>query len=78
MGGPPTGAPNATLGYYSEFVCILIPPLWHYMMRRKLAIWDRDFATPEERKVAAEINKKVGYDIDPAKVEGRTLEVSYV
>lgn len=78
VGGPPTGAPNATLGYYAEFVAILIPPLWHYMMRRKLAIWDRDFATPEERKVAAEINKKVGYDIDPSIVEGRTLEVSYV
>lgn len=78
VGGPPTGAPNATLGYYAEFVVALLPPLWHYMMRRKLAIWDRDFATPEERKIAAEINKKVGYEMDPAKVEGRTLEVSYV
>ncbi len=76
-GPPPKGAPNAYLGYYAEFVCILIPPLWHWMMRRKMAIWDRDFASPEERKLAAEINKKVGYDIDPSKVEGRTLEVSY-
>ena len=47
-------------------------------MRRKLAIWDLDFATPEERKIAAKINKAVGYDIDPRKVEGKRLEVSYV
>jgi len=78
VGGPPTGAPNARIGYYTEFVLALIPPLWHYVMRRKLAIWDRDFATPEERKIAAMINKKVGYDLDPHKVEGKRLEVSYV
>lgn len=78
VGGPPTGAPNARIGYYTEFVLALIPPLWHYIMRRKLAIWDRDFATPEERKIAAMINKKVGYDLDPRKVEGQRLEVSYV
>jgi alkane 1-monooxygenase len=47
-------------------------------MRRKLAIWDRDFASPEERKIAAVINKKVGYDLDPRKVEGKRLEVSYI
>jgi len=78
VGGPPTGAPNARIGYYTEFVIALIPPLWHYIMRRKLAIWDRDFATPEERKIAAQINKKVGYDLDPRKIEGQRLEVSYV
>jgi len=78
VGGPPTGAPNARIGYYTEFVLALIPPLWHYVMRRKLAIWDRDFASPEERKIAAMINKKVGYDLDPRKVEGQRLEVSYV
>ncbi|MBA2126998.1 fatty acid desaturase [Hyphomicrobium methylovorum] len=78
VGGPPTGAPNARIGYYTEFTLALIPPLWHYIMRRKLAIWDRDFATPEERKIAAMINKKVGYDLDPKAIEGRYLEVSYV
>jgi len=78
VGGPPTGAPNARIGYYTEFTLALIPPLWHYIMRRKLAIWDRDFATPEERKIAARINKKVGYDLDPRKIEGQRLEVSYV
>jgi alkane 1-monooxygenase len=75
VGGPPTGAPNPKMGYYTEFVLALVPPLWHYVMRRKLAVWDRDFASPEERKLAAEINKKVGYDVDPAAIEGMTLEV---
>ena len=78
VGGPPTGAPNARIGYYTEFAMALVPPLWHYAMRRKLAIWDRDFASPEERKIAAKINKAVGYDIDPQKVAGKRLEVSYV
>ena len=78
VGGPPTGAPNAKIGYYTEFVLALVPPLWHYVMRRKLAIWDRDFASPAERRIAASINKAVGYDLDPRKVEGKVLEVSYV
>jgi len=66
------------MGYYTEFVIALIPPLWHYIMRRKMAIWDRDFATPEERKIAAKINKAVGYELDPREIQGKTLEVSYV
>ena len=78
VGGPPTGAPNAKMGYYTEFVIALVPPLWHSIMKRKLAIWDRDFATPEERKIAAEINKKVGYEVDPREIQGKTLEVSYI
>jgi alkane 1-monooxygenase len=77
VGGPPTGAPNARIGYYTEFMIALVPPLWHYIMRRKLAIWDRDFASPEERKIAAKINKAVGYDLDPNKVDGKYLEVTY-
>lgn len=77
VGGPPTGAPNARIGYYTEFTIALIPPLWHYIMRRKLAIWDRDFASPEERKIAAKINQKAGYDLDPHKVDGKYLEVTY-
>jgi hypothetical protein len=77
VGGPPTGAPNAQIGYYQEFCLALVPPLWHYIMRRKLAIWDRDFATPEERKIAEKINKAVGYELDPRKVAGKRLEVIY-
>lgn len=78
VGGPPTGAPNAKMGYYTEFVIALIPPLWHRMMREKMAIWDRDFATPEERQVAATINKKVGYEIDASEIQDKKLEVSYI
>jgi len=77
VGGPPTGAPNAGIGYYHEFVLALIPPLWHARMKRKLAIWDRDFASPEERKIAAEINRKVGYDCSPSDIKGQTLVVRY-
>lgn len=77
VGTAPDGAPNARIGYYTEFVLALVPPLWHYVYRRKLAIWDRDFASPAEREIAREINKKVGYDIDPQKVQGQTLAVPY-
>jgi alkane 1-monooxygenase len=55
----------------------LIPPLWHSVYKKKLAIWDRDFANEEERKIAKEINRKVGYEVDPAVISGQRLEVSY-
>lgn len=77
VGGAPEGAPNTGMGYYAEFVLALVPPLWHYVMKRKLAIWDRDFASPAERKIAEEINRKVGYEVDPKEVDGRNLTVSY-
>ena len=77
VGDAPDGAPNARIGYYSEFCLALIPPLWHYVYKRKLAIWDRDFASPEEQAIAREINKKVGYELDPDVVKGQTLAVPY-
>lgn len=77
VGTAPDGAPNARIGYYTEFVLALVPPLWHYVYRRKLAIWDRDFASPAEREIAREINRKVGYEIDPEVVKGQTLAVPY-
>lgn len=73
----PAGSPNAMMGYYSEFVLALIPPMWHAVYKKKLAIWDRDFASPEEQKIAREINRKVGYAVDPETVRGRKLEVNY-
>ena len=42
-----------------------------------VAIWDRDFASPEERKIAKEINRKVGYEVNPESISGQRLEVSY-
>lgn len=77
VGGSPEGAPNTGFGYYTEFVLALLPPLWHRVMKKKLAIWDRDFASPEEQKIAREINRKVGYDVDPSEIQGRTMDVNY-
>lgn len=77
VGTAPDGAPNACIGYYHEFSLALMPPLWHAMMKKKLAIWDRDFASPEEREIAREINKKVGYDVEPDDTGKVTLEVNY-
>lgn len=78
VGGAPDGAPNAGIGYYTEFCLALMPPLWHARMKKKLAIWDRDFATPEERRIAAEINRKVGYDVDPTRIKGMSLNVAHI
>ncbi len=78
VGGAPDGSPNAGIGYYTEFSIALIPPMWHARMRKKLAIWDRDFATPEERLVAADINRKVGYEFDLNKVSDESLNVVHV
>lgn len=75
--GKQNGAPNAMIGYYTEFVIALIPPLWHSIYKKKLAIWDRDFANAEERKIAAKINRMVGYEVDPEKIVGKKLEVNY-
>ena len=77
VGPAPDGAPNACIGYYHEFALALIPPIWHAMMKKKLAVWDRDFATPEERALASEINKKVGYVVKPNAIEDINLNVSY-
>lgn len=75
---PNPGAPNAKMGYYTEFVIALIPPLWHAIYRKKLAIWDRDYASPEERKIAEKINRKVGYECDLRSIQGKTLQVNYI
>ena len=77
VGGAPEGAPNTGMGYYAEFCLALVPPLWHKVMKRKLAIWDRDFANAEERKIAASINRKVGYEVAPDEIDGRSLNVAY-
>jgi len=39
----------------------LIPPLYHMVMKKKLATWDRDFATEGELEIAARINTQAGY-----------------
>lgn len=55
------GSPNARWGYFTEFTVALIPPLYHMMMKKKLATWDRDFATEGELEIAGRINAQAGY-----------------
>ena len=57
------GSPNARWGYFTEFTVALIPPLYHMMMKKKLATWDRDFATEGELEIAARINAQAGYEM---------------
>ena len=57
------GSPNARWGYFTEFTVALIPPLYHMMMKKKLATWDRDFATEGELEIAARINEQSGYTV---------------
>ena len=57
------GSPDGRWGYFTEFVVALIPPLYHSVMKRKLATWDRDFATEGEREIAAKINAQAGYEL---------------
>ncbi|WP_029889161.1 alkane 1-monooxygenase [Polycyclovorans algicola] len=49
----------------SVFLCFLtalIPPLWHeVIIKPALKRWDLEFATAEERKLAAEQNRKAGW-----------------
>jgi p-cymene methyl-monooxygenase len=49
----------------SVFVCFftaLIPPLWHSMViKPALKRWDNEMATPEERALAREQNKRAGW-----------------
>ena len=56
------GAPNTGWGYFTIFALALVPPLWHWYMRKRLATWDTKFATDEEKAIATRINKEVGYE----------------
>jgi alkane 1-monooxygenase len=59
------GSPDGRWGYLHEFAVALIPPLYHAIMKRKLAVWDQRFATPEERHIAQHINRKAKYEVSP-------------
>jgi alkane 1-monooxygenase len=37
-----------------------VPPLWHRLMTPKVLAWDRDYATDEERVLAARANARSG------------------
>ncbi len=57
------GNPNTGWGYFSLFALALMPPLWHAYMRRQLAKWDAEYATPGEHAIAQRLNRQVGYDV---------------
>jgi len=54
-------APMMLGGYLTTIIVALIPPLWHRLMTPRLLAWDRDYATPEERRLAAEANRRAGW-----------------
>lgn len=57
---PYPDAPMMIAGYVTTIVVAMIPPLWHKLMTPKVLAWDRDYATDEERKLAAIANAKSG------------------
>jgi len=59
-------APMMISGYLTTIVVAMIPPLWHRLMTPKVLAWDRDYATPAERKLAAEANARSGIAREPS------------
>ena len=53
-------APMMIGGYLTTIVVAMIPPLWHKLMTPKVLAWDRDHATPEERRLAQQANERCG------------------
>ncbi len=50
------GGPNYGIGYFSLFVLTLVPPVFRNFVRQHLDKWDKDYATKEERDIAARLN----------------------
>jgi len=53
-------APMMINGYLTTLIVALIPPLWHRLMTPRVLAWDRDYATAEERQMAARANARSG------------------
>ncbi|MDR8015948.1 alkane 1-monooxygenase [Ectopseudomonas guguanensis] len=53
-------APMMIGGYLTTIIVAMIPPLWHRLMTPKVLAWDRDYATAEERELAAQANARSG------------------
>ena len=47
-------------GYLTTIIVALVPPLWHRLMIPKVLDWDRRYASPRERVLAAEANARSG------------------
>ena len=55
------GAPNTGWGYFTMFAIALVPPLFHAYMKKRLAAWDKHFASEGELQIANEMNSQAGY-----------------
>ena len=66
-------APMMINGYLTTIVVALIPPLWHALMTPKVLDWDRRYASPDERQLAAEANRRSGIAAMAAANEGGAL-----
>jgi hypothetical protein len=53
-------APMMINDYLTTLIVALIPPLWYRLMTPRVLAWDRDYATAEERQMAALANAKSG------------------
>lgn len=53
-------APMMINGYLTTIIIAMVPPLWHKLMTPKVLAWDRDYATTEERLLAAKANELSG------------------
>ena len=53
-------APMMVSGYLTTIIVALIPPLWHRLMTPKVRAWDRNYASAEERILAARANARSG------------------
>ncbi len=54
-------APNTGWGYFTLFAMALVPPVWDMYMRKKLAVWDAEYASEGEKKLAKRINDQENY-----------------
>lgn len=50
---PLPDAPVMINGYLTTILLALIPPLWHYLLTPRVLAWDRDYASADERRLAA-------------------------
>jgi len=57
---PMADAPMMIGGYLTTIMITRIPPLWHRLMIPKLRHWDAHFASPRERELAEEANRRSG------------------
>jgi NAD(P)H-flavin reductase/fatty-acid desaturase len=57
---PYPNAPMMINGYLTTIIVALVPPLWHRLMTPKVLAWDRDYASAEERALAAAANGRSG------------------